>query len=167
MRRAASALLVVALLLPACVNTVKPTLRLEPTPGPSTPPALKAIAASYLDLVAPLDAATCDFNAVLSQPAPALADLKRGSADYVTALATPIDGLRAIRWPAELAGDANDLIDALVVEETHTREMAEADTLDSFIAADNQLIAANSVSSAAAKQLRQDLGLATAEHPCT
>jgi hypothetical protein len=163
MRPAASVLLVMALLLTACTATESPT----PTAQASTPAALKEIAASYRDLVSPLDRATCDFNVVLSQPAPALTDLKRGSADYVAALATVIDGLRALPWPSELTDDANDLIDALVADQAPTRAMAEADSMSSFITADGQLIEANSVSSAAAKQLRKDLGLPTGEAPCS
>ena len=159
----ASALLVAALLLPACAATITPS----PTPRASTPPGLEAIAASYVDIVAPFNVATCEFNTVLSKSAPALSDLKRGSADYVATLADVIDGLRAAAWPADLAADANDLIDALVVDETHTRAMAAADTFDSFIAADDKLIAANSISSAASKQLRKDLGLPTGEPPCS
>lgn len=162
MRRNPSALLVAALLLPACAATMTPS----PTLRASTPPGLEAISAAYVDLVAPFNAATCAFNVVLSQSAPALADLKRGSTVYAAALADVIDGLRAAAWPPELADDANDLIDALVIDETHTRAMAAADTLDSFIAADDKLIAANSISSAAAKQLRNDLGLPIGEPPC-
>ena len=162
MRRAASALLVVALVLPACAS---PTF--SPSPRASTPPGMNAIADGYVDAVAPFNVGTCEFNAVLSQSAPALADLKRGSAVYAAILAGVIDRLRAIAWPAELADDANDLIDALVIDETHSRTMAAADTFDSFIAADDKLIAANSISSAAAKQLRKDLGLPTGEPPCT
>jgi hypothetical protein len=162
MRRAASVLLALALFT-ACAATETPS----PTPRASTPAALKDIAASYRDLVSPLDRATCDFNVVLSQSAPALTDLKRGSAEYLAALATAIDGLRAMPWPSELADDANSLIDALVADEVPTRAMAEADNMASFIRADGQLIEANSVSSAAAKQLRKDLGLPTGESPCT
>ena len=162
MRGAASVLLVMAVLLAACAATDTPT----PTTRASTPPGLEGIAAAYLDLVAPANAATCDMNVVLSKSAPALADLKRGSADYAAALATHIDGLRAMPWPPELIEDANDLIDALVVDETHTRAMAEADSFDTFIEADNALIASNSVSSAAAARIRKDLGLPIAEVPC-
>jgi len=163
MRRAASVLLVVGLLLTACAATDTP----EPTAQASTPAALKEIAASYRDLVAPLDRATCDFNVVLSQSAPALTDLKRGSAEYLAALATVIDGLRAVPWPSELTQDANALMDSLVADETPTRAMAEADSMSSFITADGQLIEANSLSSAAAAQLRKDLGLPLGEFPCT
>jgi hypothetical protein len=163
MRGAVSVLLVLALLLPACAPTETPS----PTAQPSTPAALKEIAASYRNLVSPLDRATCDFNVVLSQPAPALADLKRGSADYLAALATAIDGLRALPWPSDLTDDANALIDALVADEAPTRAMAHADSMSSFITADGQLIEANSVSSAAAKQVRKDLGLPTGEAPCS
>lgn len=161
MRRAASALLIAAL-VSACAATDMPS----PTARASTPPGLESIAATYQDLVAISNQATCDMNAVLSQSAPALADLKRGSADYAASLASHIDGLRATPWPPELADDANDLIDALAADETHTRAMAEADTFDSFIAADNALIASNSVSSAAAARMRKDLGLPTGEAPC-
>jgi hypothetical protein len=64
----ASALLVVALILAACAETLTPS----PTPRASVPPGLEAIAASYVDLVAPFNTATCDFNVVLSQSAPCL-----------------------------------------------------------------------------------------------
>jgi hypothetical protein len=163
MRRAASVLLVLTLLLPACAASETPT----PTARASTPPGLESIGAAYLDLVATSNAATCDFNVVLSQSAPALADLKRGSAAYEATLAELIDGLRAIPWPPELTGDAKNLMDALVADETHTQAMAEADTFDSFIAADNELIAANSVSSDAATRVRDDLGLPSGENPCS
>jgi hypothetical protein len=162
MRPVASAVFA-GLVLAACAATET----LSPTPRASTPAALKDVAASYRDLVSPLDRATCDFNVVLSQSAPALSDLKRGSAEYLAALATATDGLRAMPWPSELADDANALIDALVAEEAPTRAMAEADNMASFIRADGQLIDANSVSSAAAKQLRKDLGLPTSESPCS
>jgi hypothetical protein len=162
MRDAASVLLVLALLT-ACAATETPS----PTARSSTPAALKEIAASYRDVISPLDDATCDFNVVLSKSAPTLTNLKRGSADYLAALATAIDGLRDLPWPSELTDDANDLIDALVADQAPTRAMAEADSMSSFITADGQLIEANSVSSAAAKQLRKDLGLPTAEAPCS
>lgn len=162
MRPHASALLVAVFLLPACVATMTPS----PIERASTPPGLEAIAATYADLAAPFDAATCAFNVVLSQPAPALADLKRGSAAYAAALGDVLDGLRTADWPAGLSDDVKGLIDALVIDETYTRAMAAADTLDSFIVADDKLIAANSISSAAAKQLRKDLGLPIGEAPC-
>lgn len=162
MRSAASVLLVLALLLPACASTTP-----SPTARATAPPGLEGIAASYLDLVENSNAATCAFNAVLLQSAPTLADLTRGSAAYAATLATLIGGLRAIPWPGELTQDANDLIDALVTNETLTRAMADSDTLDSFIAADNALIAANGASSAAATQLRNDLGLPRVNNPCT
>ena len=40
----------------------------------------------------------------------------QGSTTYADGLATLIDGLRGIDWPAGIAGDANDLIDALVAD---------------------------------------------------
>jgi hypothetical protein len=162
MRRDASALVVAALLLPACVATMTPS----PIPRASTPPGLEAIAATYVDLVAPFDAATCAFNVVLSQSAPALADLKRGSTAYAASLAEVIDGLRTAHWPAELSDDVDGLIAALTIDQTYTNAMAAADTFDSFVVADDKLIAANSISSAAAKQLRKELGLPIGEAPC-
>ncbi len=162
MRAAASVLLVLALTT-ACAPAETPT----PSAGASTKPGLEGIAATYLDLVATSNAATCDFNAVLSQSAPTLADLTKASADYAVTLQTLIDGLRAIAWPQELTGDANALIDALVVSQTHTRAMADADTLETFIAADNELIAANGTSADAATKVRNDLGLPSGKNPCT
>ncbi len=162
MRAAASVLLVLALTT-ACAPAETPT----PTAGSSTKPGLEGIAATYLDLVATANAATCDFNAVLSQSAPTLPDLTKASADYAVTLQTLIDGLRAIAWPQELTGDANALIDALVVSQTHTRAMADADTLETFIAADNELIAANGTSADAATKVRNDLGLPSGKNPCT
>jgi acetyl-CoA acetyltransferase family protein len=78
-----------------------------------------------------------------------------------------IDGLRAVPWPSELTQDANALMDSLVADETPTRAMAEADSMSSFITADGRLIEANGLSSAAAAQLRKDLGLPSGEFPCT
>jgi hypothetical protein len=162
MRATASVLLVLAL-LSACAQTVTQS----PAPGSSTKRGLEGIAATYLDLVATSNAATCDFNAVLSQTAPTLADLTKASADYATTLETLIAGLRAIAWPAELTTDANALTDALVVSQTHTRAMADADSLEAFIAADNDLIAANGVSADAATKVRDDLGLPSGKNPCS
>jgi hypothetical protein len=162
MRAAASVLLILAFLT-ACASTDTPS----PAPGSSTRPGLEGIAASYLELVATSNAATCDFNAVLSQSAPTLPDLKKASADYVNTLGTLIDGLRAIDWPSELTADASALTDALVVSQTHTRAMADADTLETFIAADNELIAANGVAADAASKVRDDLGLPSGKNPCS
>jgi ABC-type glycerol-3-phosphate transport system substrate-binding protein len=161
MRLARSALLVVALLLSACAGTT-------PSPGAhtSTSTGLKGIATSYLDLVAASNKDTCEFNAVLSQSAPALADLTEASANYAATLATLIDGLHQIAWPAEIKQDAKDLIDSLVANETHARAMAEANSLDAFIAADNELIAANGLAAVAATQLRKDIGLGSGGNPC-
>jgi len=159
MRAAASVLLVLALLT-ACA----PADTISPTPHSSTP---TGIAATYLDLVATSNAATCDFNAVLSQSAPTLPDLKKASADYAVTLQTLIDGLRGIAWPSDLTADANALIDALVVSQTHTRAMADADTLETFIGADNELIAANGTSADAATKVRDDLGLPSGKNPCS
>jgi hypothetical protein len=160
MRRAASAVLA-GLLLAACASQP------SSTPRASTPHGLEAIAASYMTLVARSNAATCTFNAALSQSAPTLSDLQRASADYAKSVANLIDGLRALDWPADIADDAQALIDALTTNEGHTRAMAAADTMSSFIAADNQLIEANKASAAAATQLRTDLGLGSAGDPCS
>jgi hypothetical protein len=157
--RPASALLA-ALLLAACASSP------SPTPRASIPPGLEPIAAAYLDLVDQSNKDTCAFNAALSQSAPTLADLKRASADYAKTLTTLIDGLRALDWPANLADDAEALAVALDANLSRTHTMAEADTMSTFIAADNQLIEANKASAAAASQLRTDLGLGAAGDPC-
>jgi len=159
MRRVST--LLAALLLAACASTPSPT-----TPHTSIPPGLEPIAAAYLDLVAQSNKDTCTFNAALSQSAPTLADLKQASADYAESLITLIDGLRALDWPAALTDDAKALTDALTTNQGHARAMAEADTMSTFIAADNQLIEANKASAAAASQLRKDLGLGAAGDPC-
>jgi hypothetical protein len=159
MRRAASALLT-GLLLAACASA--PTA----TPRVSIPPGLEPIAAAYVDLVAQSNEATCTFNAALSQSAPTLSDLQRASADYAKSVANLIDGLRALDWPADIADDAQTLIDALTTNEGRTREMVAADSMSTFITADNQLIEANKASAAAATQLREDLGLGSAGDPC-
>ena len=165
MRLAASALLVVVLMLPACAATDTPSS----SPGASTPTGMQAIAEGYLDLVEPFNAATCRFNVVLSQTAPALAELKLASADYAATVATLFGGLQAITWPAEngISQDADDLISALVATATHAHAMAEADSMSSFIAADELLIGTNGLSAAAATQLRKDLGLGSGADPCT
>lgn len=162
MRRPASLLLALALVLPACARTDTPS----PTARASTPTALQGIADAYLELAAPFNAATCNFNAVLSQSAPTLADLKRASADYRESLRDLITGLRRLDWPTELGDDASALIYALGTNVGHTGNMARAETLSEFIAADDRLIAANKVSAAAAKQLRTDLGLPTGGNLC-
>jgi hypothetical protein len=155
---------VATLLLTACANTHLASL----TPGaePSIPPGLRQIAASYLDLVDASNAATCTFNAALSQPAPALADLKRASATYADSLGGLSSGLRRLDWPAEVGDDAGALIYALGTNYRHVHEMAVAETMSAFIDADNKLIEANRTSAAAATQLRRDLGLASAGNPC-
>jgi hypothetical protein len=158
MRRVSA--LLAALLLAACASP--PSV----TPHTSIPPGLEPIAAAYLDLVAQSNKDTCTFNAALSQSAPTLADLKQASADYVETLATLIDGLRALDWPAALADDAQALTDALSTNQGHTRAMADADSMSTFIAADNQLIESNKTSAAAANQLRADLGLGAGGNPC-
>ena len=160
MRQVASIALALTLLA-ACTST--PSL----TPPASIPPGLEPIAAAYLDLVAQSNKATCTFNVALSQSAPTLADLQRASADYATSVANLIGGLRALDWPADIADDAATLIDALTTNEGRTREMVAADSMSSFITADNQLIEANKASAAAATQLRTDLGMASAGDPCS
>ena len=159
MRRVST--LIAALLLAACASTPSPT-----TPHTSIPPGLEPIAAAYLDLVAQSNKDTCTFNAALSQSAPTLADLKQASAAYVKTLATLIDGLRELDWPAALTDDAKALTDALATNQGHTRAMAEADSMSTFIAADNQLIESNKISAAAANKLRTDLGLGAGGNPC-
>jgi hypothetical protein len=138
----------------------------SPTPPASIPPGLEPLAAAYLDLVVQSNKATCTFNAALSQSAPTLSDLHQASADYAKSVANLIDGLRALDWPAGIADDAATLIDALTTNEGHTREMVAADSMSTFITADNQLIEANKASAAAATQLRTDLGLGSAGDPC-
>ena len=160
MRRAASALLA-GLLLAACASQP------SPTPRASIPPGLEPIAAAYLDLVVKSNAATCTFNAALSQSAPTLSDLQQASADYAKSVANLIDGLRALDWPPDIADEAATLMDALTTNEGHTREMVAADSMSSFITADNKLIEANQASAAAATQLRTDLGLGSAGDPCS
>jgi hypothetical protein len=162
MRRAASALLA-GLLLAACASNPQST----GTPAPSIPRGLEQIAASYLKLVDDSNAATCSYNAVLSQSAPALADLTRASADYAMSLESLGNGLADIEWLAGLGGDANELIQALAVNQGFAEGMAGADTMSTFITADNQLIEANKASAAAATQLRTDLGLGSAGDPCS
>jgi hypothetical protein len=157
MHRAASALLAGALLLAGCSPAQTDT---PSPPAPSTP------AAAFLELVAPAHSATCTFNAVLSQSAPQLADLKRASTAYADSLATLIAGLRNVDWPANAAADATRVVDTLSVDEAIARTMAAATTLDDFIAADNHLIASNAVSAAASARLRTDLGLPNAGNPC-
>jgi hypothetical protein len=157
MHRAASALLAGALLLSACTQAQTDT---PSPPAPSTP------AAAFLELVTPAHAATCTFNAVLSQSAPRLDDLKRASAAYADSLATLVAGLRAIQWPADAAADGSSLIEALTADEAIARAMAAAATLDDFIAADNRLITSNQSTSGASDQLRRDLGLSAAGNPC-
>jgi hypothetical protein len=161
MHRVASTLLA-CLLLAACASTPQAT----DTPAPSIPRGLEQIAASYLKLVDDSNAATCDFNAVLSQSAPALADLTQASGDYARSLESLGNGLADIEWPAELGGDAHELIGALTVNQGFAEAMAAADTMSTFITADNQLIEANKASAAAATQLRADLGLGSAGDPC-
>jgi len=157
MHRAASALLAGALLLNACSASQTDT---PSPPAPSTP------AAAFLDLVAPAHAATCTFNAVLSQSAPRLDDLKRASTAYADSLATLAAGLRVIDWPADAAGDASGLVQALSADEAIARTMAAAATLDDFIAADNRLITSNKATTAASDRLRKDLGLPGTGNPC-
>jgi hypothetical protein len=157
MRRAASALLAAALILNACASAATPSA----TTRPSSPAATR-----YLELAAVWNAETCTFNATLSQSAPRLEDLVQGSTTYADGLATLIDGLRGIDWPAGIAGDANDLIDALAADLATARTMAAAESLAAFIAADNQLIAHNQVTAGAAHRLRQDLGLPSGGDPC-
>jgi hypothetical protein len=160
MRRVASALLA-CLLLAACASQP------SPTPRASIPPGLEPTAAAYLRLVDDSNAATCTFNAVLSQSAPALADLTRASGDYARSLESLGNGMADIQWPAELAGDANEVIQALAVNQGFAEAMAAADTMSTFITADNQLIEANKASAAAATPLRTDLGLGSAGDPCS
>ena len=165
MRRTAAAF--AALILLAACATNSPLPSPSPTARPSIPPGLERIAASYLALVDASNAATCSFNAALSQPAPALADLKRASADYAESVKTLLTALRRLDWPEELGDDASQLIYALGTNYERTQAMAAAETLDDFIVADEQLIEANKVSAAAATQLRTDLGLGSAGNPCT
>jgi hypothetical protein len=161
MRRAASALLAATVLLASC------TSQPSPTPPASIPPGLEPIAAAYLTLVEQSNKATCTFNAALSQSAPTLSDLQRASAAYAKSVANLIDGLRALDWPADIADDAQALAAALANNEGHTRAMAAADTMSTFITADNQLIEANKLSAVAATLLRADLGLGSAGVPCS
>ena len=164
MPRAATALLVAALLLAACAAT--DTASPSPTVHASIPPGLEGIAGAYLDLADDFNAATCAFNAVLSQSAPALHDLTRGSAYYAISLQALAGGLSDIEWPAELEADAAALIEALAVNQEFAERMAAAETLPLFIEADNQLIASNATSAAAATRLRAHLGLGSAGDPC-
>lgn len=165
MRPVASALCAVLLLAACAADAPSPSH----TARSSIPPGLEQIADSYLDLAAPFNTATCRFNVVLSQQAPALAELKLASADYAATLTTLIGGLQAIEWPAEngISRDADDLVSALVATLTYASVMAEAASMSKFIEADNQLIAANLTSAAAATQLRADLGLGGSGNPCT
>ena len=158
MRRVAA--LLAAFLLTSCAATE------SAAPRPSIQPGLEQIAAAYLKAADSSNAATCTFNAVLSQSAPALADLKRASIDYAESLEGLADGLADIKWPAELEADATELIDALAVNQGFAEAMARAATLSAFIEADNQLIEANAISADAAAQLRTDLGLGSARNPC-
>jgi hypothetical protein len=162
MRRA---LLVAALLLAACAapETESPSATLRP----SFPPGFERIAATYLDLIAVGNAATCNFNAVLSQSAPALADLKRASSAYAFTIEKLAKDLAHVDWPTSVRADAFELVDALLVDRALAAAMGAAETLDAFIEADNQLIEANKTSAAAATQLRHDLGLGPAGNPCS
>ena len=162
MRRVAA--LLAAFLLTSCAATESAAP--SATAVPSIPPGLEQIAAAYLKAADSSNAATCTFNAVLSQSAPALADLKRASIDYAESLEGLADGLTDIEWPAELEADATELIDALAVNQGFAEAMARAATLSAFIEADNQLIEANAISADAAAQLRTDLGLGSARNPC-
>ena len=157
MARTASVVLLSLLLLAGCAPAITPT----PKPRPSSPEA-----AAYLELVAAANAATCTFNAVLSQSAPTLADLKQASADYADSRDALIRGLGAIFWLPPTSADAGDLVAALSDDENTARAMASAASLSAFIAADNQLIAHNAVTGEAAHRLRQDLGLPSAGNPC-
>ena len=159
-----AAALLAALLLAAC-TTAPPSP--SSTARPSVPPGLEVIAAGYLDLVDVSNAATCTFNAALSQSAPALDDLKRASADYAESLIAFTTGLRKIEFPAEMEGDVVALDHAIGTNHGHVSDMATAETLDAFIEADNQLIEANKVAASAATQLRADLGLGPAGNPCS
>src|SRR6185503_10640930 len=116
----------------------------------SVPPGLEVIAAGYLDLVDVSNAATCTFNAALSQSAPALDDLKRASADYAESLIAFTTGLRKVEFPAEMEEDVVALDHAFATNYGYVRDMATADTLDAFIEADDQLIESNKASAAAA-----------------
>ncbi len=156
MRSAAA--LAVALLLTACASPIRTQ--------PPIPSGADEITAAYLELVDASNAATCTFNAALSQSAPTLDGLKLASGDYVDSLGRLITGLRRLDWPAELGADASELIYALGINQDHAQEMHVAETFDAFIAADNQLIESNKVSAAAATQLRTDLGLGSAGDPC-
>jgi hypothetical protein len=154
MCRAASVLLVVGL-LSGCASATPPTAI------PST-----AIAAGYLEVVTASNAATCSFNAVLSQSAPALADLTAASAAYADSLATLIGGLDTLDWPAEIRDHADALISELRSNREIALDMAAAGTLDEFITADNRLIAANAATAVAANRVRDDLGLPSGGNPC-
>jgi hypothetical protein len=154
MHRTASALLAAALLLTACAVT--------PSPSPS------GAAAAYLALTAASNKATCTFNAVLSQSAPRLADLKQASADYadsLVVLSKDLSGASDI-WSPATVPDVDAMVAALRDDEATALTMASAATLDDFIAADNRLIAHNAVTAAAARKLRTDLGLRSAGNPC-
>ena len=161
MRRA---LLAAVFMLTAC-TAVAPSP--SQTARPSIPVGLEQVADAYLDLADDFNAATCSFNVVLSQSAPVLTDLTKASADYAENLETLARGLDAIAWPSALEADATELIDALAVNQAFAEAMAEADTFDAFIDADDQLIASNITSAAAATQLRADMGLGSAGNPCT
>jgi hypothetical protein len=162
MQRAASALLVGALVLAACSAPGPATQSSSPAASPPSP-----IAAAYLSLVASSNTATCTFNAALSQSAPRLEDLARASTAYAGSLDTLVSGLRALDWPAPIAADATALVDALVADQSTAQTMAAATSLTAFIAADNQLIAHNQSTAAAAHRLRQDLGLPSGGTPCS
>jgi outer membrane murein-binding lipoprotein Lpp len=136
------------------------------TPSPAASPPSE-LAAKYLELAATSNAATCTFNAALSQSAPTLDALKQASADFADSLDTFINGLGAIVWVPPTSADVDDLAAALREDESTARTMASAGTLSAFITADNQLIAHNSVTGEAAHRLRQDLGLPSAGNPCT
>jgi hypothetical protein len=140
----------------ACATTAPPD-----TAVPS------ALAATYIDLVTDSNAATCTFNRSLSRSAPALGDLTAASADYAESLATLVDGLDALDWPDAIADHAAALIAALSVDRDIAREMAAAETLEDFLAANNRLIEANDLTAEAAGWVREDLDLSLSGDPCT
>ncbi len=135
--------------------------------GPAVSAELQTIAASYLELVTPLNDANCTFSAVLLVPNATLDDLKQGAADDAVSLRTFADSTRAIEWPPEITRDARDLIDAVAINQAAAQAAAEAPTLAAFNSAFRDISAANAASTRAASVVRSDLGLSGASgDPC-
>ncbi len=136
--------------------------------GPAPSAQLQAIAATYLELVTPLNEANCTFNAVLLIPGASLDDLTQGAADDAASLGAFAGSLRAINWPSEIARDSRDLIHAIAANQAAARVAAQAATLVAFNEAFRDIKVANSTSARAAGVVRSDLGLpAVSGDPCT